>query len=194
MAEEPPSLTFFVAHPDAAMLKLLANLLEELGHQVIGTSQLCKTTLVECALTPPDIILSGLNFPDGDAIETLIVISERKPVPAIVVTEVDDVSKVEHAMDDHVMSYLIQPVTIHDLKPTAIVVKRRFDQMEELKAEVDDLKSALENRKKLERAKGLLMDKKGLTEEAAYLEIRDLAKKSREKIGVIAQVVIDTYS
>ena len=193
MSADDFSLNFFISYPDEATTATLVAMLKELGHNVIGTSQQCKDTLVECALNPPDIILSGIDFEDGDGIETLIQISDRKPVPAIIVTKRDDMKKVEHAMDDHVMAYLIYPVTVDDLEPSILVVKRRFDQMQELRAEVSDLKEALANRKKLERAKGLLMSKKAVSEEEAYLEIRDLAKKSREKIGTIAQVVIDTY-
>lgn len=193
MNSEDPSYRFFVTHPDQNKTPTLVAQLEELGHRVIGTSHLCKETLVECALNPPDIILSGINFPDGDGIETLIQISDREPLPAVILTSRDDIEKIEHAMDDHVMAYLIDPVDLDTLRPSIIVVKRRFEQMQELRAEVSDLKEALASRKKLERAKGLLMRQKSLSEEEAYLEIRDLAKRSREKIGAIAQVVIDTY-
>ncbi len=187
------SLRFFISHSDTAVAADLVSMLEELGHEVIGTSHLCRETLVRCALNPPEIILSGLNFTDGDGIETLAQILENNPIPSIILAQHEDIQRVEEAVENYVLAYLIQPFKTDVLRPSIVAVKRRFDQIEELKAEVFALKETLENRKKLERAKGLLIKEKGIDEETAYLEIQSLAKKSREKMGVIAQVIIDSY-
>ena len=188
-----PSYKIFLAHPKQDSRKILSAFLVKLGHEVSGEAKTCAEILIECAINPPDIIVTGLAFPDGDGIETLISVSDRQPVPAIVITAKADIEKVEHAMDDHVMAYLIDPVTSDDLKPTIHVVKRRFDQMEELKEEVENLQERLDARKLLDRAKGLLMKHKEISEEEAYLEIREMATKNQMKLAKIATIIIESY-
>ena len=113
-------------------------------------------------------------------------------MPSIVVTKKDSLDKVEKAMDDHVMAYMIEPVNSDELKPAIYVVLRRFEQLKQLEEENESLKDALASRKKVERAKGILMAKKGWSEEEAYLYIRKAATSNRIKMDSVADIVIET--
>lgn len=179
-----------VAHSDESDRKQLVLDLGKLGHKVRAVTSTCRETLDECSDSHPDLIVSGILFEDGDGIETLIELSKNNPIPAIIVTQKTDLSKVERAMDDHVMAYLISPVTDDDLKPSIHVVMRRFAQFQQLREENLDLREALVTRKKVERAKGILMADRGMTEEEAYLHLRDLATSSRAKMSQVAEVLI----
>ncbi|MDF1740058.1 MAG: ANTAR domain-containing protein [Verrucomicrobiales bacterium] len=183
-----------IAHGDAAERDHLAFIIRELGHTVQFVSATCRETLDECQRSRPDLIISGISFEDGDGIESLIELSKDEPVPGIIVTHKTELSKVERAMDDHVMAYLITPVTADDLRPSIHVVMRRFTQFQQLKEENIDLRETLATRKKVERAKGILMAKRGMTEEEAYIHLRDLATSSRAKMSYVAEVLIKTFS
>ncbi|MAS92964.1 MAG: hypothetical protein CMO55_07170 [Verrucomicrobiales bacterium] len=185
------SVDILLAHGMEITRKNVQDEIEKLGHNITKTSSTTAETINHCRDTPPQLIVSGLHFPDGDGIDALITISEFECIPSIVVTTVADLDRVEKAMDDHVMAYLIDPVTSDDLKASIHLVLRRFEQFQELNDQVDDLKGALETRKKLERAKGILMANEGITEEEAYLQIRSAATSNRVKIADIADQIIE---
>ncbi len=183
--------TLYIGHIDLGTLKILKATVEKIGHTIVGSGCTREEMVAFCEATPPDLIISSAEYPDGDGIEGLIEISRERVVPAIVIARKENIHKVERAIDDHVMAYLIDPITPDDLKPTIHVVIRRFEQFEELKQENDDLRAALETRKVMERAKGILMAKHGITEEDAYLKLRNLATSRRIKLSEVAAVIIE---
>lgn len=186
------NVTIVVGHGDPSERELVSVNLKKLGHNVRAVCETKKELFEECKDEKPQLIISGIEYPDGDGIETLIELSRDEPIPAIIVTEKTSLQKVEEAMDDHVMAYLITPVTADDLKPSIQVVLRRFAQFEELRKENKDLREALFTRKKVERAKGILMKQKGMSEEEAYLHIRDLATSSRTKMSQVAEILVQS--
>ena len=180
----------FIGHPAEGTLSVLVATVKGMGHEVIGQTTSALTMIESCKALDPELIISGVQFSDKDGIEALIEISKPDPKPAIVIALSEDLDNVERAMDDHVMAYLIDPVTEDDLRPTIYVVKRRFDQFEELKEEVEDLKGAMAARKIVERAKGILMKKFDLDEEKAYLKLRKMATDKSMKLKDVADLVI----
>ncbi|MDF1656246.1 MAG: ANTAR domain-containing protein [Verrucomicrobiales bacterium] len=186
--------SIFIAHSLPETRETLEKELKSLGHEIVGISSSCKETLEHVIANPPRLIVSGIDFPDGDGVDTLVKISESRILPSIVVTSNATLERVERAMDDHVMAYLMEPVDAVDLKPSIHVVLRRFEQFEELHQEVRELKGALSTRKKVERAKGILMAKNELTEEEAYLQLRASATKNRISMSKVADLIIDTHT
>ncbi len=180
----------YIGQSELEIVKILEATVVELGHKVVGTGSTRAELIAFCTLTPPDLIISGAEYPDGNGIEGLIELAELNPLPAIIVAKRDNLANVERAMDDHVMAYLVDPVSPGDLKPTIHIVMRRFQQFQDLRKENADLREALETRKKLERAKGILMAKHKMSEEDAYLKLRDLATSRRIKLGEVAEVII----
>lgn len=187
-------MRIFVGHPQPSTLETLVSTVRGLDHEVIGTTSLAREMIGDCQSLKPDMIISGVQYEDMDGIDALIEISEHEPIPAIVIALQDDLSKVEEAMDDHVMAYLVDPVTRDDLRPTIYVVKRRFQQFQELKSENKDLREALAVRKVVERAKGLLMRARDIDEETAYLQLRKMATDKGLKLKDVAELVIDLHS
>lgn len=185
------SVNIFLAHGIESTRGNVRAEIEKLGHNIVGVSNTAAGTIEHCTQDPPQLIVSGIHFPDGDGIDALIEISQTHCIPSIVVTAAVDLHRVEKAMDDHVMAYLIDPVTAIDLKASIHLVLRRFQQFEELHEQVTNLREALDTRKKLERAKGILMASDGITEEEAYLQIRNSATSNRVKISEIADRVIE---
>ena len=192
MSEPSLNPRVLLSHGTEATRNILFAMIEALGHEITGVASTISDMKKMCEADRPDLIISGVIFPDGDGIDALIEISDPDPLPSIIVTRVDSLERVEHAMDDHVMAYLIDPVTREDLKPTIYVVMRRFKQFEDLHKENDNLKDALATRKVVERAKGILMASDGLSEEDAYLRLRDTATSNRQKMADVAQSIIDS--
>lgn len=184
-------LRILIAQADSGLRRVLVAVLEELQHEVVGEVEDLEGLERESLAVKPDLIVAGFTFPAGDSVGTLERISEVRPTPCIIIAQKKNLEAVEKAMKDHVMAFLITPVTQDDLEPTILVVMRRFQEMEELKKENSDLKEALAMRKRLERAKGILMAQQKLTEEEAYLRLRKLATSRRMKLGEVSEIVIE---
>jgi len=138
----------------------------------------------------PDLIITGVEFPDGDGLDAVIRIGLERPLPTVVVTSKRSFDLVEKAMQDHVMAYLIEPVQADDLSAAILLAQGRFEQLQELTGEVDDLRQALEDRKFIERAKGILMGRKDLSEADAFAALRTEAQNERVKLIEIAQRIL----
>ena len=186
------STSVFVGHGDEATRRNIEAAVEQIGLSILGRGHSREILIEFCIKNSPDLIITGTEYPDGDGIEALIEIARHEPLPAIVISRSKAHPRLEEAMDDHVMAYLTDPVSPDDLKPTVHVVLRRFAQFRELRQEVADLREALETRKKLERAKGILMVRHDLSEEEAYLRLRDLATSRRTKLSEVATLVIES--
>lgn len=181
-----------VCHRDAARRAELQSALESLGHAVVAAVGK-RWDVVELARKHrPEVILSSLRLEDGDSIDALVEVSREDPVPSVIVTTRTDLEAVERALDDHVMAYLVEPVTAADLQPTIVLVLSRFEEFQALRREVDTLKSAMEARKVIEKAKGQLMKAKQLPEADAYRLMQKLASEKRRKLVEIAEAILLT--
>lgn len=135
----------------------------------------------------PDLLVCGVVFPDGHGLEVCIEMGRERPLPVVIVTSHRSMELVTRAMQDHVMAYLIEPVRPDDLRAAVIVAWSRYQQLRELEQEVGDLRKALEQRKLVERAKGVLMAAEGLTEPEAYARIRAASQDARTPMVRIAE-------
>lgn len=186
------STKVLVAHQDETLCAELASMLGELGYQVIGTCnsrEKLQEVSIEKAAT---LIVTGMQYDDGLVVDSLLELAEDTSVPAIIIAKQVDLGELETAMEDHVMGYLIDPVDKKDLETTCYLVLRRFQQFQELLAENKELKETLLARKKIERAKGIVMKKYEISEEDAYLRIRNAATKQRIKMIEVADIIIES--
>lgn len=183
-----------VAHRDAEHREHLCHMLESIGHQVIGSVGTCSEVVTIAAERSAEVIVSSLYLVDGDGIDALVEASRTQPIPSVIVTPRTDLEHVTHALEDHVMAYLVEPVSSEDLRPTIMLVVNRFEQFQDLQKEVDDLKSALRARKTIEKAKGLLMKHKGLDEPTAYRMLQTRANEQRRKMLEVAEEILSTDS
>ena len=181
-----------LAHGKPETLHILQAIIEAIGHRllaVVESNEALKRSILQ---ENPQLIISGVEFADGDGIETLVELSDVCAIPAIIIAREIDLERVERAMDDHVMAYLVDPITAEDLKPTILLVMRRFEEFESLRQENEELKEALASRKLVERAKGIIMGARQMSEEDAYLHLRGLATRNQLKLGQVAKLVIDS--
>jgi len=125
-----------------------------------------------------------------DGIDAAIALYKDAPVPVILVSAYHDAELVERAEADHIMGYLVKPIKQADLGPVISLAMRRFEQFQELRKEAADLRQALEDRKLIERAKGLLMKKAGLDEASAFRRLQKLASDKNLKLVEVARILL----
>jgi two-component system, response regulator PdtaR len=184
------SLRIVVAEDERDMQDYYRTILPQIGHEVLGVAGTGHELVVLCRETSPDLVITDIRMPDMDGIEASERLYRHEPVPVILVSAYHDADFINRAESDHVLAYLVKPIKQADLETTIAVVMRRFEQFQELRKEAESLKQALEDRKSIERAKGILMKQSGLDEQAAYRRLQKLASDKNEKLAAIAKMIL----
>lgn len=184
------SLKIAVADDEASMREYFQDILTRLGHKVISVSSTGKELVDGCRTEHPDMVITDIRMPDMDGIDAASKIYEIIPVPVILVSAYHDSELIDRALKDYVMAYLIKPIKMEHLEPTIAIAMRRFAQFQALCKEASGLRQALQDRKVIERAKGILMKKSSLDEEEAFRRLQKVASSKNQKLVEIAQMVV----
>jgi response regulator NasT len=125
-----------------------------------------------------------------DGIEAAKILTEEKIAPVVLLTAYSQHDLVERAKEAGVVGYITKPMRESDLTPAIEVAMARFSEFQALEKEVGDLKQALETRKLVDRAKGILMDTQGLTEAEAFRKIQKISMNRRKPMKDVAEAII----
>ena len=142
----------------------------------------------------PDVAIMDVKMPKLDGIEAARRILERRPIPIVMLTAYGQDELVSRAVEAGVFGYLVKPFRESDLLPAIQTARARHDELAALRAEAESLSEALAARKAIERAKGLLMDKEGLSEQDAFARLRKASQVSGRPLKVVAEAVVATFS
>lgn len=184
------SLRIAVADDEPDMRDYFTTILPLLGHEVISVAGTGRELVELCRLAPPDLVITDIKMPDMDGLEAADRIYKQAPVPVILVSAFHDADFIRRAEADHILAYLVKPIKQADLEPAIAIAMRRFEQFQALHKEAADLKQALEDRKTIEKAKGVLMKKANLDEPAAFRRLQKLASDKNRKLVDIARVIL----
>jgi two-component system, response regulator PdtaR len=184
------ALKIAIADDERDMRDYFQQFLPLLGHEVIAVAQTGKELVELCVATRPDLVITDIKMPDMDGIDAAIQIYRNAPVPVILVSAYNDPEFIRRAEADHILAYLVKPIKQADLEPAIAIAMRRFEQFQALRKETTDLKQALEDRKVIEKAKGILMKKAGLDEHDAFRRLQRLASDKNRKLIEIAQSIL----
>jgi len=182
-------LRIVVADDEADMRDYFQKILPLLGHTVAAAASTGKELVEQCREHSPDLVITDIKMPDLDGIDAAIQIYEIRPVPVILVSAYHDGELIERAEADHILAYLVKPIKQADLEPAIAIAMRRFEQFEALRKEAADAKQALADRKLIEKAKGVLMKRGGLDENAAFRRMQKLASEKNKKLVEIATII-----
>ena len=138
----------------------------------------------------PDVILIDLENPSRDVLEQMFLVSRAVRRPVAMFVDQSDAASIQASVDAGVSAYIVDGLKKERVKPILDLCISRFNAFAKLQDELDRTKSALEERKVIDRAKGILMKLKGLTEEEAYVLLRSTAMREKKRIGEIAQSII----
>ncbi|MDO9453322.1 MAG: ANTAR domain-containing protein [Stagnimonas sp.] len=175
---------------DAHRSEILAGALKSTGHHVVAHCRTVDDLLAATRAAKPDIVLIDVDSPGRDMLESLAQINLNDPMPVALFAAKSDVESIRRAMRAGVCAYVVDGLTPTRLQPVMEVAIARFAEYQALKRELDDTKSRLSDRKDIDRAKGLLMARRNLTEEQAYEQLRKAAMNRNLKIGDAARAVI----
>lgn len=184
------SLRIGIADDEARMRDYLWQSLERLGHQVVSAARTGRELIDQCCTLQPDLIISDVKMPDMDGIDAAAEIYRHAPLPVILVSAFYDAELIERASRNHILAYLVKPIKDTDLQPAIAVAMQRFEEFAALRQEAADAKQALEDRKLIERAKGILMQRTGLAEPDAFRRLQKLASSKSAKLVEIARAVV----
>jgi response regulator NasT len=179
-----------VADDEPEMREYYRVILPRLGHEVVCTAGSGAELVAQCLECQPDLIITDICMPDMDGIDAVALISRQQPLPVILVSAYHDEALIERTAADCILAYLVKPILQSDLETAIPVAWRRFEQFQALRSEATSLKQALEDRKLIERAKGVLMKKVGLDEDRAFRRMQRLACDQNRKLVEIARVIL----
>jgi two-component system, response regulator PdtaR len=168
----------------------LNRILPQCGYEIVGEAASGKSALVFAHTKNPDVILLAVGLSDMDGIEAAQEIMDTKPLPVVVITSHYDAATVERARSAGVMGYLVKPLRAEEVRPAIEVAISRFQEFASLQAENSTLRETLEARKIIERAKGLLMEQRKLSEEQAYSLIKKASMNMRKPMADVAQAIL----
>ncbi|HYW61714.1 MAG TPA: ANTAR domain-containing protein [Bradyrhizobium sp.] len=138
----------------------------------------------------PDVILIDLENPSRDVLEQMFQVSRAVRRPIAMFVDQSDAASIQASVDAGVSAYIVDGLKKERIKPILDLCISRFNAFSKLQDELARTKSALEDRKIIDRAKGILMKLKGLSEEEAYVLLRSTAMREKKKIGEIAQSIV----
>ncbi len=179
-----------IADDNAIARKALASQFEALGFDVVAAAATGEEAVALYDAFKPDLVIMDIKMPKMDGIEAAKIITNRIPVPIILLTGYSSGPLVDRAIESGVLAYIMKPVTKKDLLPAIRLAFARFNEFKALKTEVLDLKEAIEARKFIERAKGILMKRLGIPEDDAFKLLQSQSQKENKKLKDIAETVI----
>jgi len=184
------SLRILIADDESIRLLSLRAQLAALGHRVVAEASTGEEAVVLAASTQPDLAILDIKMPLVDGIEAAERITQARPIPIILLTAYSEAQLVERAAQANISAYLMKPVSEEDLLPALTLALTRFKQFQALHREVVDLREALEARKVIEKAKGILMRRLDLTEEEAFRRLQRQSQESNRKLAQVAEAIV----
>jgi response regulator NasT len=180
---------------DETLIRLdLRQLLERAGLEVCAEAKTGSEAVALARSEQPDVALLDVRMPELDGIEAARRILTEAPLPIVIVSAHTERALVERAAEAGAFGYLAKPFREEDLLPAIATARARFAELAEARADVESLTEALAARKAIERAKGILMDRQGLTEADAFARLRRASQVSGRPMRVIAEALVETLA
>lgn len=183
--------TRIIIADDESIVRMdLKEMLTNLGYLVIGDVGDGQSAVNLSRELKPDVVLMDIKMPDMDGIEAAKILTAEQIAPVVLLTAHSQKDLVERAKEAGVVGYLVKPFRETDLLPAIEVALSRFEEFRSVRQEVDDLQHALETRKAVERAKGILMDSQGMDEQEAFRRIQKMSMNTRKPMKEVAEAII----
>jgi response regulator NasT len=179
-----------IADDESVIRMDLREMLTNLGYLVIGEVGDGRSAVNLARELRPDVVIMDIKMPDMDGIDAAKVLTEERISPVLLLTAYSQKELIERAKDAGVVGYIVKPFRESDLAPAIEVAVTRFAEFRALEKEVGDLKLALETRKSVDRAKGILMDTQRLTEAEAFRKIQKMSMNTRKPMKEVAEAII----
>lgn len=180
-----------IADDEALIRMYIREILENNGYEVVGEAGDGLEAVTKCKKHHPDFVIMDINMPIMTGLEAAKIIHEENLANfVIVLTAYRDKKIAQKAVNMDVMGYIVKPVDEDALIPAIQIALNQYQQIEMVKTEFHKTKEALDGRKYVDRAKGMIMEQKQMTEKEAYAYIRKLAMDSESSMAEIAKLLL----
>src|ERR671935_1396675 len=180
---------------DETIIRLdLRDLLERSGFEVCAEAHDGEEAVELARSEQPDVAIMDVKMPKLDGIEAARRILDERPIPIVMLTAYGQDELVSRALEAGVFGYLVKPFREQDLLPAIRTARARHEELTALREQADSLAEALVARKAIERAKGLLIEREGLSEQDAFARLRKASQLSGRPLRVVADALIATFS
>ena len=179
-----------IAEDNSKTRLFLKTQLELLGFDVVDAVSNGQAAVDLVDELKPDLVIMDIKMPELDGIDAAKAITAKGPMPIILITGLSSDEMAAKAVEAGVFAYLVKPVTKKQLEPAIKLAMARYEEFKSLKVEVDDLKDAIETRKLVERAKGILMKRCNISEDDAFKLLQTHSQKENKKMREIADTII----
>ena len=184
------SLTILVIDENRIRASIIEAGLRDAGHRQVTVIHDVAGIARRIAEIEPDVIVIDLENPNRDMLENMFQLSRAVKRPIAMFVDRSDQASIEAAVDAGVSAYVVDGLKKERIKPILDMAISRFNAFSRMARELEEARSELENRKVIDRAKGILMKSRGLSEEAAYTLLRKSAMNQNRKIADIAQSLV----
>lgn len=175
-------------NPDRAAI--LAQALAEQGYELVALLSPRDLSVKRVQDIAPDVVIVDMGSPSRDTIDSMRQINADQPRPIVMFVDRSDEETIKQAVQAGVSAYVIDGLNVRRVKPILDVAIARFREFQALRDELKKTKATLDERKLIERAKGLLMRERKLSEEEAYAALRKLAMDRQQKLAEVAEALI----
>lgn len=183
-------LTILVIDENAIRASIIEEGLQEAGHRKVTVIHEVQGMARTIETLRPDVIVIDIENPNREMMEHLFQLTRTVGRPIAMFVDRSDTASIEAAVEAGVSAYVVDGLKKERVKPILDMAVSRFNAFSRLQRELADAKSALEERKVIDRAKGILMKMRGLSEEEAFALLRQTAMNEKKKMSEIAQSVV----
>jgi response regulator NasT len=179
-----------IADDDPIIRMDLREMLGGMDYEVAGEASDGKSAVELARKLKPDLVIMDIKMPELDGIEAARLLTAEEVAPVLMLTAYSDPDLVQRATQAGVINYLVKPFREAQLGPAIEVTLARFREFAQLRKELGDVREALEARKVIERAKGVLIDRYGLSEVEAFRRIQKRSMDSRKPMREVAEAIL----
>jgi len=183
-------LRALIADDESVIRMDLREMLTEAGHEVVAEAATGEEAVAQARSERPDIAIVDIKMPGVDGIEAARVMIAEEICPVVLLTAYGQPDLVARAKEAGVFGYVTKPFEERDLFPAIEIARSRFEELKALREQVAGLEEAIETRKVVEQAKGILMQMHGLNEREAYRRIQQESMNRRKSMREIAEALI----
>jgi AmiR/NasT family two-component response regulator len=185
-----PAVRVVIAEDEAIIRLDLKETLEAEGYEVVGDCGRGDVAIELVRDLKPDVVILDIKMPGLDGIETCRRISKERDAAVVILTAFSQRDLIERARDAGALAYLVKPFSRRELVPAVEIARARHEELRALSDAAETLSERLETRKLVDRAKGRLMDARGLTEAEAFTHIQHAAMNRRSTMKAVAAEIL----
>jgi len=187
----PPPLKILLVDDELVRAAMVEEALAQEGHEVTCRLQDPASLNEMVARHQPDVVIIDMESPDRDTLDSMALLNRENPRPVVFFADQHDPDTLQAALRSGVSAYVVDGLVPGRVKAIIEVAIARFDAFQSMRQELDKVRNQLTDRKRIERAKGLLMKHQGCDEEQAYRMLRKIAMDRGQRIAKVAESVID---